>query len=163
VVKHAVGQRREWHPEALACASHDGFTITLCRPRRPATTGTVEKHVETRRAWCLRGRPGTDVRHLKAPWHAWHDAAWLPHRHRTTGTTMAARRPEDQAALQLLPSHPYDVCERTTRQVGQDGRGSGEGALDSAPAACAGQRIARRLFPARVCLPTLEAVPRALT
>jgi transposase len=151
------------HPEALAFASHYGFTIKLCRPRRPATKGKVEKQVDTMREWFFRGRPWTDLRHLNAQWHAWHDAAWLPRLHRTTGATIAARLPEDQAALQLLPSQPYDVCERTTRQVGKDCRVSFEGSLYSAPAECAGQRIALRIFPDRVCLYTLEAVPRALS
>lgn len=162
VVKHSVGQRSELHAEALAFAGHDGLTITLCLPRRPAPKGKVEQQVDTMREWCFRGRPWTDLSHRHAQWRAWPDDAWRPHRHRTTGTTMAARLPEDQAALRLLPSQPYEVCERTTRQVGKDCRVSFEGSLSSAPAECAGQRIARRIFPARVCLYTLETVPRTL-
>jgi hypothetical protein len=34
--------------------------------------------------------------------------------------------------------------------------------LYSAPAECAGQRIALRIFPDRLCLYTLEPIPRAL-
>jgi hypothetical protein len=104
----------------------------------------------------------TDLRDLNAQWQAWHAEAWLPHVHRTTRTTIAARLPEDQAALRPLPPQPYDVCERTTRQVGTDCRFSFEGSLYSAPAECAGQRIALRVFPDRLCLYTLEPIPRAL-
>jgi transposase len=162
VVKRAVGHRSELHPEAIACASHDGFTIKLCPPRRPQTKGKVEKQVDTIREWFFRGRSWSDLDELNAQWRVGHDEAWLPHRHRTTGTTIAVRLLEDQAALRPLPSHAYDVCERTTRQVGKDCRVSFEGSLSSAPAACAGQRIALRVFPDRLCLYTLEPIPRPL-
>jgi Mu transposase, C-terminal domain len=114
------------------------------------------------REWCFRGRPWTDLRDLHAQWHVWRAEAWLPHVHRTTGTTIAARLAEDQAALRPMPLRPDDVCKRTTRQVGKDCRFSFEGSVDSAPAECAGQRIALRVFPDRLCLYTLESIPRAL-
>jgi transposase len=162
VVKRSVGQRSELHPEAIAFAGHYGFTIHLCPPRRPQTKGKVEKQVDTMREWFFRGRSWTDLADLNGQWRAWHDKAWLPHLHRTTGTTIAARLPEDQAALRPLPPQPYEVCERTTRQVGKDCRFSFEGSLYSAPAECAGQRIALRIFPGQVCLYTLEPIPRAV-
>jgi transposase len=162
VVKHSVGQRSELHPEALAFAGQYGFTIKLCLPRHPATKGKVEKQVDTMREWFFRGRPWVDLSDLNAQWHVWHAEAWLPHIHRTTGTTIAARLAEDQAALRPMPLQPYDVCERTTRQVGKDCRFSFEGSWYSAPAECAGQRIALRIFPDRLCLYTLEPIPRAL-
>jgi hypothetical protein len=135
----------------VAFAGHYGFAITLCPPRRPHTKGKVEKQVDTIRERFFRGRPWTGLVDLNAQWRAWHDEAWLPHCHRTTGTTVAARLLEDQAALRPLPPHPYDVCERTTRQVGKDCRFSFEGSLYSAPAECASQRIAPRVFPDRLC------------
>lgn len=162
VVKHSVGQRTELHPEALAFAGHYGFTIKLCLPRRPATKGKVEKQVDTMREWFFRSRPWTDLGDLNAQWRAWHAEAWLPHVHRTTGTTIVARLPEDRAALRPLPPQPYEVCERTTRHVGKDCRFSFEGSLYSAPAECAGQRIALRLFPDRLDLYTLDPIPRPL-
>jgi hypothetical protein len=146
----------------VAFAGHYGFAITLCPPRRPHTKGKVEKQVDTIRERFFRGRPWTGLVDLNAQWRAWHDEAWLPHCHRTTGTTVAARLLEDQAALRPLPPHPYDVCERTTRQVGKDCRFSFEGSLYSAPAECAGQRIALRVFPDRLCLSPLEPIPRPL-
>jgi hypothetical protein len=162
VIKHSVGQRRELHPEALAFAGQYGFTIKRCLPRHPATKGKVEKQVDTRREWFFRGRPWTDLGELHVQWRVWPAEAWLPHGHRTTGTTIAARLSEDRAALRPLPLQPYDVWERTTRQVGQDCRFSFEGSLYSAPAECAGQRIALRVFPDRLCLHTLEPIPRLL-
>jgi hypothetical protein len=162
VVKHLVGQRSELHPEALAFAGQYGCTITLCRPRHPATKGKVEKQVDPMREWFFHGRPWVDLSALNAQWHVWHTEAWLPHIPRTTGTTIAARLAEEQAALRPMPLQPYDVCERTTRQVGKDCRFSFEGSLYSAPAECAGQRIALRIFPDRLCLYTLEPIPRAL-
>jgi hypothetical protein len=162
VVKHAVGLRSELHPEAIAFAGHYGFTIHLCPPRRPQTKGKVEKQVDTIREWFFRGRGWTDLADLNAQWQTWHREAWRPHVHRTTGSAIATRLPEDQAALRPLPPQPYEVCERTTRQVGKDCRFSFEGSLYSAPAAYAGQRIALRLFPDRVVLYSLEPVPRQL-
>jgi hypothetical protein len=110
----------------------------------------------------LPGRPWADLRDLTAQWQAWHAEAWLPHVHRTTRTTIAARLPVDQAAFRLLPPQSYDVCERTTRQVSKDCCFSFEGSLYSAPAECAGQRIALRVYPDRLGLYTLEPIPRAL-
>jgi transposase len=162
VVKRSVGQRSELHPEALAFASHYGFTIKLCPPRRPSTKGKVEKQVDTMREWFFRGRPWTDLIDLNVQWRAWHEEAWLPHVHRTTGTTIGARLPEDRAALRPLPGQPYEVCERTTRQVGKDCRFSFEGSRYSAPAELAGQRIALRIFPDRLCLYSLEPIARPL-
>jgi transposase len=162
VVKRAVGYRSELHPEAVAFAGHYGFSIKLCLPRRPATKGKVEKQVDTIREWFFRGRPWSDLRDLNRQWRGWHEETWLPHAHRTTGTTIAARLPEDQAALQSLPPQPYDVCERTTRQVGKDCRFTFEGSLYSAPAECAGQRIALRIFPDRLYLYSLEPMARPL-
>jgi transposase len=162
VVKHSVGFRSELHPEAIAFAGHYGFSIKLCPPRRPQTKGKVEKQVDTMREWFYRGRSWTELADLNGQWRAWHDEAWLPHRHRTTGITIAARLPADQAALRPLPPQPYEVCEHTTRHVGKDCRFSFEGSLYSAPAACAGQRITLRIFPDQVCLYTLEPIPRPL-
>jgi transposase len=162
VVKHSVGQRSELHPEALAFAGQYGFTIEQCLPRRPATKGKVEKQVDTMREWFFQGRPWTDLSDLNAQWHVWHMEAWLPHVHRTTGTKIAARLPEERTALRPLPLQPYEVCERTTRQVGKDCRFSFAVSLYSAPAEGAGQCIALRIFPDRLCLYTLEPIPRPL-
>lgn len=87
---------------------------------------------------------------------------WLPHVNRTTGTAIHARLREEQAARRPLPPPPYDVCERTTRQVAQDCRFSFEGSRSSAPAEVAGQRIALRVFPDHLKLYTLEPIPRYL-
>lgn len=162
VVRRSVGQRDELHPEAVAFATHYGFTIKLCRPRRAATKGKVEKQVDTIREWFFRGRPWTDLPNLNAQWRAWHDQEWLPHVHRTTGTTIAARLADDRAALRPLPAQPYEVCERTTRQVAKDCRFPFEGSLYSAPAQVVGHRIELRVFPDRLSLYTLEPVPRRL-
>jgi hypothetical protein len=163
VVKHAVAQRSELHPEALAFAGQYGFTITLRLPPHPASKGKVEKQVDTMREWFFRGRPWGDLSDLNAQWHGWHAEAWLPHINRTTGTTIAARLAEAQAALRPVPLQPYDVCEWTTHQVGKDCRFSFEGSWYSAPAACAGQHITRRIFPDRLCLYPLEPMPRPAT
>jgi hypothetical protein len=162
VVKHSVGSRSELHPEAIAFAGHYGFSIKLCPPRRPQTKGKVEQQVDTRREWFFRGRSWSDLSALNAQWRVWHAAAWRPHVPRTTGTAIAARLPEDQAARRPLPPQPYEVGERTTPHVGQDCRFSFEGSLYSAPAACAGQRIALCIFPDGVCLYSLEPIPRPL-
>ena len=162
VVKHSVGLRRELHPEAIAFAGQYGFTIRLCLPRHPATKGKVEKQVDTIREWFFRGRVWTDLADLNDQWQAWHMEVWLPHVNRTTGTAIEVRLREEQAALRPLPPQPYDVCERTTRQVAKDCRFSFEGSLYSAPAEVAGQRIALRVFPDHLKLYTLEPIPRSL-
>jgi transposase len=108
VVKHSVVQRRELHPEALAFAGHYGFTVKLCLPRRSASKGKVEKPVDTMLEWFFRSRPWTDRSDLNAQWQALHDIAWLPHTYRTTRTPVAARLPENQAALRPLPPQPYE-------------------------------------------------------
>ncbi|MFN3476395.1 MAG: Mu transposase domain-containing protein [Candidatus Methylomirabilales bacterium] len=116
--------------------------------------------MDTIREWFFRGRPWTDLPNLNAQWRAWHDQEWLWHVHRTTGTTIAARLAEDRAALRPLPPQPYEVCERTTRQVAKDCRFPFEGSLYSAPAQMVGHRIELRVFPDQLCLYTLAPVPQ---
>jgi hypothetical protein len=148
-VTHARGPRRERPPAALAVAGPSGCPSQRGLPRHPAAQGQGATPGETLRAWCFCGRPGGARRELKAHWHVWQAEAWRPHRHHTTGTTIAARLAADQAALRPMPLQPEDVGAQTTRQGGTDGRVSVEGAWSSAPAACAGQRLARRLVPDR--------------
>jgi hypothetical protein len=64
--------------------------------------------VDIMREWSFRGRSWMDLTDLNAPWHAWYDNAWQPHRHRTTGTSIATRLPKDQAALRPFAAQPYE-------------------------------------------------------
>jgi transposase len=155
VVKRHVGrgQATPLHPEAVAFASHYGFAIWLCAPRRPQAKGRVERQVELVRSHVLAGRGFASLAELDATF-----AAWLPHRraqtHRTHGEVIAVRAERDRAALRPLPERPYVVCERQTRRVGKDALVSFEASLYSVPwrGVRPGARVELRITPAEVAV-----------
>lgn len=81
VVRRHVGrgQATPLHPEAVAFASHDDFTIWLAAPYRAQTKGRVERQVEIVRSHVLAGRSFASLAEV--------DAASPP------GCRFAARRP----------------------------------------------------------------------
>ena len=127
-----VGQEVPLHPEALAFASHYGFSIHVAAAYRPQTKGRVERQVSIVREHVLRGRDFDGVAAMDA---AFMD--WLPTRraqvHRTHGEVIALRAERDRAALSALPASEYLVSERYLRRVAKDCLISFEGSLYSLP------------------------------
>jgi transposase len=134
VVRRHVGPGLEvpLHPEALAFASHYGFSIHVAAAYRPQTKGRVERQVAIVREHVLRGRDFEGVKEMDA---AFMD--WLPLRraqvHRTHGQVISVRAEVDRAMLSPLPSTPYNVVERHLRRVAKDCLISFEGSLYSLP------------------------------
>jgi transposase len=134
VVKRHVGPGLEvpLHPEALAFASHYGFSIHVAAAYRPQTKGRVERQVSIVREHVLRGRDFDSIAAMDA---AFMD--WLPLRrsqvHRTHGQVISVRAVIDRAALSPLPATAYRVSERHLRRVAKDCLISFEGSLYSLP------------------------------
>jgi len=134
VVRRHVGPGQEvpLHPEALAFASHYGFSIHVAAAYRPQTKGRVERQVSIVREHVLRGR---DFEGVEAMDSAFMD--WLPLRraqvHRTHGQVISVRAEVDRAMLSPLPATPYNVVERHLRRVAKDCLISFEGSLYSLP------------------------------
>ena len=127
-----VGQEVPLHPEALAFASHYGFSIHVAAAYRPQTKGRVERQVSIVREHVLRGRDFDSVAAMDA---AFMD--WLPTRraqvHRTHGEVIALRAERDRAMLSPLRASEYLVSERHLRRVAKDCLISFEGSLYSLP------------------------------
>jgi transposase len=172
VVRRHVGrgQATPLHPEAVAFASHYGFTIWLAAPYRAQTKGRVERQVEIVRSHVLSGRSFASLGELDAAF-----AVWLPIRcaqvHRTHGEVIAVRAERDRAALSRLPAQPYVVCDRHTRRVGKDALISFEASHYSVPwrRVRPGVRVELRVTPTEVAIwslgPSQELLathPRAL-
>ncbi|OYV63973.1 MAG: hypothetical protein B7X07_07480 [Actinobacteria bacterium 21-64-8] len=121
VVRRHVGPGLEvpLHPEALAFASHYGFSIHVAAAYRPQTKGRVERQVSIVREHVLRGRDFNSVKEMD---QAFLD--WLPLRraqvHRTHGEVISVRAERDRAALSPLPATHYRVSERYLRRVAKD-------------------------------------------
>lgn len=146
VVKRHVGRHertfeRHFHPEALASATHYGFTIRLCKAYRPQTKGKVESDVFYVRERLLRGHSFASYDDANVRWLAWNDAVARARRHATHGEIVAERALRDRAALLPAPPYPYLVVERTTRAVARDGFFSFEGQRYIAPHARPGERV----------------------
>lgn len=154
------GEATPLHPEAIAFASHYGFAIHLCAPRRPQAKGRVEKVVETTREKVLAGRSFASLAEMQQAW--WE---WLPRRrgqvHRTHGEVIAVRAERDRAALAPLPERPYLVCDRHLRVVGKDALVSFEASLYSVPWTLVrpGQRVELRVSTDEVAIHTLGPEP----
>jgi transposase len=165
VVRRHVGrgQATPLHPEAVAFATHYGFTIWLAAPGRPQTKGRVERQVELVRSHVLCGRAFVSLAEMDAAF-----AAWLPIRraqtHRTHGEVIGVRAERDRAALGRLPEHPYVVCDRHIRRVGKDALISFAASHYSVPwrKVRAGSRVELRVTPTEVAIFTLGGQPRLL-
>jgi hypothetical protein len=172
VVRRHVGrgQQTPLHPQAVAFASHDDFTIWLAAPYRAQTKGRVERQVEIVRSHVLEGRCFASLGELDAAF-----ATWLPIRraqvHRTHGEVIGVRAERDRAALGPLPAQPYVVCDRHTRRVGKDALVSFAASHYSVPwrRVRPGARVELRVTPAEVAIwslgPSQELLathPRAL-
>jgi hypothetical protein len=165
VVRRHVGrgQATPLHPEAVAFASHYGFAIRLCAPRRPQAKGRVERQVEIVRTHVLDGREFDSLGAMDQAF-----LAWLPHRraavHRTHGEVIAVRAERDRAALSPLPQGPYVVCDRHTRRVAKDCLVSFEASCYSVPwrAVRPGVRVELRVTPAEVAIWSLGRQPHLL-
>jgi hypothetical protein len=165
VVRRHVGRGEDvpLHPEAIAFASHHGFAIRLCSPRRPQTKGRVENAVKVTREHVLAGRTFHSLEGMQAAWEE-----WIPRRrsqvHRTHGEVIASRAERDRAALRPLPERPYVVSDRHIRAVGKDALVSFEASLYSVPwiAVRPRQRVELRVTPSEVAVYTLGSDPRHL-
>lgn len=126
VVRSHVGrevsdERRIFHPEALASAHHYGFTLRLCRPRRPETKGKVESNVKYPRSRLFCGHDFKSVEEGNERWLIWNEDVARQRVHQTHGEIVAVRAERDRAALMPLPSTPYVVSFRESRKVARDG------------------------------------------
>ena len=165
VVRRHVGRGQEvpLHPEAVAFASHYGFTIRVCAPERPQAKGRVESAVKTTRRHVLAGRTFHSREQMQQAW-----AEWLPVRraqiHRTHGEVIALRAERDRAALEPLPERPYVVSERHIRTVGKDALVSFEASMYSVPwtRVRPRQRVELRVRPEHIDIFTLGAAPERL-
>jgi hypothetical protein len=165
VVRRHVGRGQpvELHLEAIAYATHYGFTPRVCWPERPQAKGRVERMVELTREKVAAGRVFTTLAEWRTAWEA-----WLPVRraqvHRTHGEVIAVRAERDRAALLPLPERPYVVCERHLRVVGKDALVSFEASLYSVPWTDVRprQRLELRVTPEQVAIWSLGAEPRLL-
>jgi len=134
VVRRHVGPGLEvpLHPEALAFASHYGFSVVVAAAYRPQTKGRVERQVSIVREHVLRGRDFNGVKEMDQAF-----MQWLPLRraqvHRTHGEVISVRAERDRAALSPLPATHYRVSERYLRRVAKDCLISFEGSLYSLP------------------------------
>jgi transposase len=134
VVRRHVGRGQDvpLHPEAVAFAAHYSFAVTVAAAYRPQAKGRVERQVKIVRDGVLMGRTFCSVADMDQAF-----AEWLPQRrgevHRTHGEAIAVRALADRAALGVIPTHPYIVCERHLRTVGKDCLVSFEASVYSVP------------------------------
>ena len=146
VIKSHVGREVAlgesiYHQQALASAHHYGFSIRLCRARRPETKGKVESDVPYVRERLLRGHRFSSYEQANMEWEDWNEQIARRRVHGTHGEVVAARAERDRSALGELPPAPYLVVDRTTRVVARDGLFSFEGRRYAVPDAKPGERV----------------------
>jgi transposase len=121
VVARYEGDEPIYNTRFLAFATHYGFRPAACRPRRPQTTGKVERpfyFVETN---LLSGREFRSVEHLNEV-TAW----WLAEVADVRVHRQTRRRPIDMHAEEIphlipLPERSYEVAEVVYRTVDAEG------------------------------------------
>jgi transposase len=146
VVRRHVGLTRGldtelYHPEALASATHYGFSLRLCLPGHAKTKGKVEADVRWLRGRLCAAHSWSGYEQANAAWVPWNEEVARPRVHGTHGEVVAQRALRDRAALLELPSRPYLVVARTSRRVARDGFISFEGRRYLVPKALPGERL----------------------
>jgi len=106
-----------YNPRFLAFATHYGFRLVACRPRRPQTKGKVERPFAYVESSLLNGRSFETLDHLNET-TAW----WLAHVADVRVLREAKKTPlqlheEERPHLIPLPAQPYEILPVTYRTV----------------------------------------------
>lgn len=105
------------HPEAIAFASHYGFSIVVAPAYRPEFKSRVERQVSIVRHGVLDGHSFCSIAEMDEVF-----MAWLPIRrakvHRTHGEVIAVWVERDRAALYQCPSTPMSSASATCARFG---------------------------------------------
>jgi len=110
-----------YNPRFLAFATHYGFWLVACRPRRPQTKGKVERPFAYVESSLLNGRSFETLDHLNET-TAW----WLAHVADVRVLREAKKTPlqlheEERPHLIPLPAQPYEILPVTYRTVNVEG------------------------------------------
>jgi transposase len=110
------------NPAFSAFITHYHCQPIICQRGRPETKGKIERPFQYVEGNLLCGREFADLEELRACTRWWLKEKSDLHRHDTTGRPPRELFLEqEQAALQLLPLHPYDSAEVALRVCDLDG------------------------------------------
>jgi transposase len=110
------------NPAFSAFITHYHCRPIICQRARPETKGKIERPFQYVEGNLLCGREFADLEDLRACTRWWLREKSDLHRHDTTGRPpLELFLGQEQAALQLLPLHPYDCAEVALRVCDLDG------------------------------------------
>lgn len=110
------------NPAFSAFITHYYCRPIICQRARPETKGKIERPFQYVEGNLLCGREFQDLEDLRACARWWLKEKSDMHRHDTTGRPpLELFLEKEQAALQLLPLHPYDSAEVALRVCDLDG------------------------------------------
>jgi transposase len=110
------------NPAFSAFITHYHCRPIICQRARPETKGKIERPFQYVEGNLLCGREFQDLEDLRACARWWLREKSDTHRHDTTGRPpLELFLEQEQAALQLLPLHPYDCAEVALRVCDLDG------------------------------------------
>jgi transposase len=110
------------NPAFSAFITHYHCRPIICQRARPETKGKIERPFQYVEGNLLCGREFQDLEDLRACARWWLKEKSDMHRHDTTGRPpLELFMEQEQAALQLLPLHPYDCAEVALRVCNLDG------------------------------------------
>jgi transposase len=110
------------NPAFSAFITHYYCRPIICQRARPETKGKIERPFQYIEGNLLCGREFQDLEDLRVCARWWLKEKSDMHRHDTTGRPpLELFMEQEQAALQLLPLHPYDSAEVALRICDPDG------------------------------------------
>lgn len=110
------------NPAFSAFITHYHCRPIICQRARPETKGKIERPFQYVEGNLLCGREFADLEDLRTCARWWLGEKSDRHRHETTGRPpLELFLEQEQAALHLLPLHPYDCAEVALRVCNLDG------------------------------------------
>lgn len=152
VLKRALGQDPVLNPKYLDFANHYGFSITPCAVRKGNEKGRVENGVGYIKKNFLAGLEISDFKMVNPAAIDWLDNIANIRIHRETGRKPSEMFAEDRGCMIPLAAFPYDVATISQVRACKQFRITLDTNRYSVPAEYAGQRLALKTYPDRLCI-----------
>ena len=152
VLKRALGEAPIFNPRYLDFASHYGFTIKPCAPRKGNEKGRVENGVGYVKKNFLNGLELSSLDALHPAARLWLESISNVRIHAVTRKRPVDMFPEDKAVLMPLTAHPYDIGVISSVRATSQFRVRLDTNTYSVPARYAGARLTLKKYPDRVCI-----------
>ncbi|WP_246804355.1 IS21 family transposase [Desulfosarcina cetonica] len=152
VLKRIVGKAPVFNPKYLDFADHYGFTIAACNVGKGNEKGRVENGVGYVKKNFLAGLDIPDFAAIHPAARHWLDTVANVRIHGETREQPIVRFEKEQAYLNPLPHHRFDIATVSQVRASSQFRVALDANRYSVPAEYAGRQLTLKTYPDRICL-----------